>query len=147
MEPNYTSEDLVDHVAIAAVIKNVEGNILVQKHNKYGFITIPIGKSKSGQSAEEGLIEELFEECDIVPLEFKLISKKKYTYERKGNLINLVLYLFEVTKYSGVIKNKEFEKHSEQKFISFEDFKKSSYLSDASLLYLENLGFIRDAKI
>ena len=64
MEPNYTSEDLKDHIAIAGVIKDSFGNILIQKHNKYGFITIPIGKAKPSQTAEYGLKEELFEECE-----------------------------------------------------------------------------------
>jgi ADP-ribose pyrophosphatase YjhB (NUDIX family) len=147
MEPNYTLEDLKDHVAIAGVIRDTYGNILIQRHNKYGFITIPIGKAKSGQTAEQGLMEELFEECDIVLTDFKLILKKDYSYDRRGKLINLVLYLFEIIDYSGIIKNKELEKHSEQKFMSLDEIKKSPYLSDATLLYLESLGFVRDAKI
>ena len=74
--PTYTIEDLQDNITIESVIKDSLGDILIQKHNKYGFITIPIGKSKPGQTAKFVLREELFVGCDIVTTDFKLICKK-----------------------------------------------------------------------
>jgi len=61
----YTSEDLLDHDAIAAVIKDDEGRILMQEHIKLKFWTIPIGKADQGKSPEEGMKEEVLEECGI----------------------------------------------------------------------------------
>jgi hypothetical protein len=55
--------------------------------------------------------------------------------------------LFEIIKYSGVMKNKEPEKHREQKFMALEEIKKLPYLSDLTLLYLSFLDFNREAKI
>lgn len=147
MEPKYNAEDLNDHIAIAGVIKDSNGDILIQNHNKYGFMTIPVGKANYGQSAEDALKEELFEECNITVEEFTLLSKKNYEYERCGKIVNLVLHLYVIDKFSGIIENREFEKHSEQKFVSINEVKKYSHLSDATVLYLESLGFSRDAKL
>ncbi len=147
MGPKYTLVDLKDHIAIAGVVKNSARDILVQKHVKYGFITIPIGKAEYNQSAEEGLKMELLEECGITIEKFNLITKKSYDYDRYGKLVNLILHLFEVSEFSGEIENLEFEKHSEQKFMDLEEIKIQPYLSDATILYLEGLGFFRDAKL
>ena len=43
---NYSEEDLRDHDAIGAVVKDSKGRILVQDHVTYGFWTIPVGKAK-----------------------------------------------------------------------------------------------------
>jgi hypothetical protein len=37
----YNTEDMVDHDAVVAVIKDNEGRILLQEHIKYGHRTIP----------------------------------------------------------------------------------------------------------
>ena len=49
----YTHEDIVNHHAVAAVIKNTEGKILMQEHVKYGFWTLPVGKVKDGQGIND----------------------------------------------------------------------------------------------
>lgn len=147
MEPKYKEEDLSDHDGICAVIKDKEGKILMQNHVKFGFWTIPVGKVKKGQSVEEGLKEEIFEECDLRITKFVELKSRNYEYLRRGNKVNVFSHLFEVQEYSGEMKNKEPEKHSEQKFISLEEIKKLPYLSDLTLFYLEYLGFIREARL
>lgn len=144
---NYKKEDLVDHHGICAVIKDEEGKILMQHHAKFDFWTIPVGKVKSGQSVEDGLKEEILEECDLIVEEMVELVSRNYEYEREGNKVNVFSHLFEVTKYSGQMKNKEPEKHYEQKFMDLEEIKKLPYLSDLSLLYLEQLGFVRPPKL
>ena len=57
MKINYTNEDLLDHHAVSAVIKNSKGEILMQEHVKFGFFTIPIGKAKPRQTPIEGIKE------------------------------------------------------------------------------------------
>lgn len=54
MKIPYTPEDIVNHHAVAAIIKNAAGEILMQEHVKYGFWTLPVGKVKDGQGIKEG---------------------------------------------------------------------------------------------
>jgi len=143
----YTQEDVADHHGVSAVIKDKDGKILMQEHVKFGFWTIPVGKVKIGQEIEEGLKQELFEECNVVVKDFKELICKDYLYERDGKMVKVISHLFEIKEYSGEIKNKEPEKHKQQRFMSLDEIKKLHYLSDMTLLYLSLNGFTRDAKI
>lgn len=140
---NYNAEDIVDHYGVAVVIKNKKGEILMQEHMKYGFWTIPVGKVKKGQSVEEGLKEEIFEECNIFIEEFKEIATKEYSYDRNEKNVKVFSHLFEIVKWSGKMKNNEPKKHKTQIFMPLEKIKRLPYLSDLTLLYLETLGFKR----
>ncbi len=147
MNINYNKEDVVDHHGIAAVIKNADGEVLVQEHVKYGFWTIPVGKVKDGQSVTDGLKQEILEECDIEVQEYKEIVERDYFYEREGREIKVSSHLFEILKYSGELKNMELAKHRQQIFLPIEKIKELPYLSDLTLMYLEQLGFKREAHI
>lgn len=136
---NYSPDDLTDHHAIGAVITNQKGEILMQKHVKYGFWTIPVGKVKQGQGVEEGLKQELFEECDIVLEKWKEIAQKECFYIRNGKKVAVLLHVFSVLNYSGIIKNKEPDKHTTQVFMSREEIEKLPSLSDATQLYLQEV--------
>lgn len=144
---NYTPEDLADHHAVAAVIKDKKSRVLVQEHVKFGFWTIPVGKAKKEQSPEEGIKEEVFEECNLNILELKEIDYKEIEYERNGRNIRVFTHIFEVINYSGNIKNKEPHKHKQQKFMPIEEIKKLPYLSDATLMFLKTLGIKRGARV
>ena len=143
----YNSEDLDNHHGVAAVVKNTRGEILVQKHVKLGFWTIPVGKVKKDQSVEEGLKQELVEECSIVVKEHREIIVKDFFYKRNGKNVKVTGHLFEILKYSGKVKNNEPEKHSRQLFMSLESIMKLPYLSDLTLLYLETIGLKRKARL
>lgn len=143
----YNSEDILNHHGIAAVIKNEQDEILMQEHIKYGFWTIPVGKVKNGQSVEEGLIQEVSEECNIIVEEFKELKKKKYVYNRDGNEVEVLQHLFDILKYRGEIKNNEPHKHKQQKFLHIDKIKKLPYLSDCTILYLKELGIKRKARL
>ena len=147
MTIKYTSEDLLDHHAVSAVIKNSNGDILMQDHVKFGFWTIPIGKARAEQGPIEGIKEEILEECNLVVEDLKEVVLKEVEYERDGNLVKVLTHVYEILKYSGELKNLEAHKHREQKFISLEDIRKIPYLSDSTIFFLESLGFKRDAKI
>lgn len=144
---NYNKEDLQDHQAVAAIIKDNNGNILMQEHVKYGFWTIPIGKANKNQDLKQATIQEIREECNIIPLKFKEIALKEYNYIRNGINVKVILHIFEIINYSGKIKNNEPEKHKQQKFLSLEEIKKLPYLSDSTILYLETLSYKRKARI
>ena len=47
MEANYNSEDLFDHHGVSAVIKNKDGEVLMQEHVKYGFLDNSCRKNKN----------------------------------------------------------------------------------------------------
>ncbi|MFA6888127.1 MAG: NUDIX domain-containing protein [Candidatus Woesearchaeota archaeon] len=144
---NYTPEDLVDHEGIAAIILNENGEVLIQKHVKYGFWTLPVGKIKKGQSVIDGLKEELYDECGIIPTDYKQIMHKKYRYMRLKKKIIVNCYLFDIKNYTGTLINKEPHKHTTQTFMTIDAIKKLSYLSDLTLLYLDYKGFKRKARI
>ena len=143
----YTEEDLQDHHAVSAVIKDSKGNILMQDHVKYGFWTIPIGKAKPGQDPVEAIKEEVFEECNLVIESLKEITFKDTVYERDGKMVQTYVHNYEVLSYSGELENKEPQKHKEQKFVPLEEIKKRPYLSDSTIAFLETLGFKRNAKL
>jgi ADP-ribose pyrophosphatase YjhB (NUDIX family) len=143
----YTPEDIVNHHSVMAVIKNAAGEILMQEHVKYGFWTLPVGKAKDGQDIKEGIEEEMLEECNLKLEEYHELVAKDYTYEREGKGVNVTGHIFEVTKYSGEMKNMEPHKQKQQLFLSFEDIKKLPFISDMTQLYLEQLGYKREVKI
>jgi|SRR6056297_113415 ADP-ribose pyrophosphatase YjhB (NUDIX family) len=135
---NYNSEDLKNHKAIAAVIWNDDKTkVLVQKHNKFGFWTIPVGKVESNESVQQGLKKELFEECNIKVLKSKLLKTKDFVYNRQGKNVNVKSFLYEILKYTGEIKNKEPSKHEQQIFMSIEELREKDYLSNMTQLFLQ----------
>lgn len=144
---NYTEEDLLDHHAVSAVIKNSKGDILMQDHVKYGFWTIPIGKAKNGQNPIEGIKEEIFEECNLIINSLKEIAFKEVEYERDGKIVKAFTHVYEITSYKGELKNKEPNKHNKQIFVSLEEIKKMPYLSDSTIFFLESIDFKRNAKL
>ncbi len=139
----YTPEDLLDHHGIAAVITNEKGEILMQDHVKYSFWTLPVGKVHPSQTIEEGLAQELFEECNITIEKWKEIAAKEYQYTRNGKKVRVSAHVFAILQFSGEIKNKEPHKHKEQLFLSLEKIKQLPHVSDITLLYLESIGIKR----
>ena len=144
---NYTDEDLLDHHAVSAIIKNSEGDILMQDHVKFGFWTIPIGKAKAEQDPVEAIKEEVLEECNLIIEDLKEIAFKEVKYERNGKMVKDLIHTYKILKYSGELENKEPHKHTEQKFIPLEEIKKIPYLSDQTIIFLKSIGFKRDAKL
>ena len=143
----YNDEDVVSHDGVAAVIKNGNGDILVQEHIKYGFWTIPVGKVKKDQDVVDGLKQEIFEECNLRIEKFIELTVKDYLYLRNENHVTVHSHLFEIVEYSGEMKNMEPKKHKQQIFMSIKEIKALPYLSDLTLLYLNQIGFDRPARI
>ncbi len=147
MAINYNEEDLKDHHAVHAIIKNSRGEVLMQDHVKYGFWTFPIGKAKDGQSPIDGIKEEILEECNIKIEKLKEIITDEITYDRNGNIVTTYIHVYEIIEYSGEIINNEPHKHREQKFVPLEEIKKVPYVSDSVIIYLRYLGFERKARL
>ena len=140
----YTSEDILNHHGIGAVILNEKGEILMQEHVKYNFWTIPIGKTKQGQTPQKALKEELFEECNIRIKEWKEIATKEFRYIRNGKEVHVLGHIFTILSYAGTIQNKEPHKHKEQCFMSVEKIQQLPVVSDLTLLWLESQGIQRE---
>ena len=118
--PNYNNEDLSDHNAAAGIIRNNQGELLMMDHNKFNFWTIPIGKCQPGQSAIDGLKQEMFEELNIKVINAKLVGTFKTPYERNGVTVNVKSHIFEITKYTGTIRNNEPHKHKAIEWLSLD---------------------------
>lgn len=137
--PKFNQEDLSSHKGIAAVIRNKDGHVLVQKHNKFNFWTIPVGKVQQNESVHKGLRTELFEETGIKPIRPKLIGRETKVYQRDGRDVAVDLHVFEIPKYHGVPENLEPHKHSEQVFMPIDVLRKKRRLSDATKLFLRSI--------
>lgn len=110
--PLVTDEDIKDHSGIGAILHYPPDSILLFKHVKYQWWTIPVGKVQSGQSLQEALIQEIEEETGVVPVEFEEIGCYEKTYERgHGVSTTINMHIFDVTKHVGDFVNKEPEKH------------------------------------
>ena len=143
----YNSEDLKPHHGVCAIIKDKQGRILMQDHVKYSFWTIPVGKTTNNQTPEEALIQEVQEECGITPTKFRELTTKSYSYTRNSVEVHLTTHLFDIQEYTGKIINNEPHKHKEQKFLTVEEIMKLPYISDSTVLYLETIGLVREAKL
>lgn len=128
-----------DHEAIGAIIQNEAGDILVFFHKKFNFWTVPIGKADPGETAYEGLCTELREECGITVIKATEIVSHPYEYVRNSKPVRLTLHLYQVNEYKGTVKNNEADKHPVMRYMSVDEIKSQKELSDATLLYLENL--------
>ncbi|MDD2391634.1 MAG: NUDIX hydrolase [Bacilli bacterium] len=121
MNIKYNEGDKINHNSVGAIIRDKEGRILVQDHIKYNFITLPIGKADLNKIQEEELIREVKEETDIDILELHQIMREKKVDIRDGIKVTMHIILFEVTKWTGIVKNMEPHKHKYIKFMSFDE--------------------------
>jgi ADP-ribose pyrophosphatase YjhB (NUDIX family) len=133
---NYTPRDLLDHDAIAAVIRNDQDNILMFYHKKFEFWTIPVGKAEQGETPYEGMCTELREECGIEVIKATEIVARPYSYPRRGEVVNIILHLYSVEKFEGTPKNNEPEKHPEMRYMPISEIRELPDLSDATMLFL-----------
>jgi len=128
--------DLTDHSGIAAIIRDKDNRILMQKHKKHGFWTIPVGKVDPGDGLLKTLSKELSEETGIKVLGKKHIAQKTITYTPVGKPVKVTSHLYDITDYAGKPKNLEPHKHSQQKFMSLDKIKSLSEISDMTKLFL-----------
>jgi len=118
----YTKEDLVDHEAVSAIIQNKNNDILILKHEKFGFWTVPMGKvDKSDSSLEMALKREVREEVGVFIKNYVDLGSFLKQYERQGKIVNVVNHVYSVVSYNGTPTNVEKEKHSELRWIPIKD--------------------------
>ena len=133
------NENIITPYGIGAIIKNKNNEILMMKHNKFNLWTIPIGKVDINEDIEDGVIRELFEELSIKAQRMQELATGNVTYKKDYGNLDVKIYIFEILKYKGEIKNKEPHKHSELKWMTLDEIKKISKHSDATKIYLSYL--------
>jgi 8-oxo-dGTP diphosphatase len=143
----YTQRDLVDHDAMGCVVwDNSHKKIVMLEHVKYGFWTIPVGKVEEGQTLEQGLKQEMWEELGIRVQSFKILAKKPIIQLIMGKRIKEVNYVCEVLRYTGTVKNKEPKKHRQLKWMTVEEIQNLPFVSHNVLWFLELRGIKRRPK-
>jgi len=134
--PLVNEEDLKDHSAIGATVEQ-DGKILVFRHVKYGWWTIPVGKVHSGETIDLTLKTELEEELDIIPIAWKKFGSFVKTYDRGNGIYTKIdQNIFRIDMYEGRIKNKEPDKHTDLSWMTPEEILKTAHVSDATLFYI-----------
>ncbi|GGD83633.1 NUDIX domain-containing protein [Paenibacillus nasutitermitis] len=94
-----------DVVTGGAIIRDDQGRILLQQRSDYGDWGLPGGGMNPGESIEETMIREVFEETGLSVKEYELYavysgSRMEYTYP-DGNKVVFVMFLFNAsTDYS-----------------------------------------------
>lgn len=83
-----------------AIIKDKDGRILVQKRSDYGDWGLPGGGMEAGESIEETMIREVYEETGLEVKSYELYAvysgkRMEYTYP-DGNQVVFVMFLFDV---------------------------------------------------
>ena len=107
--------------AIAIIIRNQFGEVLLQYHNKLQAWTMPVGGIEEGETPEDALCREAQEELGIHIKEFRLIGSKllkdKEYPANSGIFISVNQYYFEIDSFEGKVRNMEPDKHRELKWV------------------------------
>ena len=74
--------DLIDHDAVTLIIRDRNDKILIQYHNKYKGITVPVGKVDPGKTIEQTVVEELKEETNLDVTGMKIVGVHECVYRR-----------------------------------------------------------------
>jgi 8-oxo-dGTP pyrophosphatase MutT (NUDIX family) len=139
MGVEFTDEDLIDHDAVGAVIRDAAQRVLVLQHSKWGFWSIPIGKAHKGQKPFEGLREEMRDELGIEVIRASEMTSATIRYT-EGRDVLLRFHIYEIDEYDGRVENREPEKHGEFRFLPMHELAAVDKLSDATVLFLEAQG-------
>jgi 8-oxo-dGTP diphosphatase len=111
----------------SAIIKNKNGEILLmsrkQKESFVSFWEFPGGKLKNNENFTFALFRELKEELNIKIDISKLSNHKFFKHQYRSFL--LMMYVFEVTEWTGKIISKEGEL---LRWVSAKDLKKAKLL-------------------
>ncbi len=111
----------MNKVVVAAVIKNIDGQLLAVHLNKEkpeGVWVMPGGKLKEGENARDCVVREVKEELgiDIKPIKIAGVGEVDYN---NGNIWVFIYYLSEII--SGIPAPQEENKTLEVKYINLSD--------------------------
>jgi len=139
----FNETDLRDHDGIAMII-NKNNKYLLMKHNKLNTWTIPVGKVEYGESKEECLRKEAYEELNINLVNYDLVSLETRKYNRLNKVIKVRSFLYNIINYKGNLINKEPHKHDEIRWFSIREIRELDQISDATKDFLRYNNFINN---
>lgn len=109
------------HILASGIIRDKAGKMLLEWHNKANGLVLPSGKANPYEDPYRALVRELHEELGIIVTDATLNKRSSYQSEYpagSGNRVIFDEYNYVINSYTGVIENKEPEKHKELVWLS-----------------------------
>lgn len=106
----------MSHIIASGIIRDKDGKMLLEWHNKANGLVLPSGKANTGEDPYQALKRELYEELGIFVKEATLNKKSSYQAEYPVGSDNWVIfeeYNYIIHSYDGIIENKEPDKHKD----------------------------------
>ena len=92
-----------------AIVQNNDGKILFHQHSDFGFWDLPGGGAEIGESAEQCIIREVYEETGLIVEAFEAIGfasnpeLERVTYPN-GDVIQGFALILHITQWSGSLQ-------------------------------------------
>lgn len=137
--PTFTREDLTTKDAIAAVIYDADWKILIQDHIKLAFNTIIIGKVKPWENLEEVMKQEIFDETWLTVIEYEKLITREWIYDYNWTQVKIRNHIYIILQWTWELTNKEPEKHKSMWFMTINEIKNLSKISDATKIFLSTI--------
>lgn len=117
-EPSFEQQE---QLGISALIRDDSGRILIFRHKKFDVWTLPVGKVDEGESLEEALHREIWEELGIRITGFRLrgavnFGQKLGSDDEVGRPGFNAIY--EISAFDGELRNCEPDKHPEMLWVT-----------------------------
>lgn len=129
---------------VSAVIKDKEGNILLQDHNKLQRYTLPGGKAYEFEYDKMALIREMFEELGIIVYRYEELFTEVFNDleypANSGQRFNFTQVFYNVSQYEGNVINKEPDKHSKLVWVNPKNIRSIGPVSVVLDCYLKSIG-------
>ncbi len=141
-DPAVEQNEAVELEGVSAVITDSDGTIML-KHNKFGGLwTIPVGKPEDGETPEDAIIREMYEELGIEITGLDRVGRVLYR-ARFDNAQLQANIVFHITGFKGEIRNAEPQKHSEIRRFTLQELleldpKKTTTATLRAIQYLIN---------
>jgi 8-oxo-dGTP diphosphatase len=109
---------------VTGVLMDEEGKVVLLKHNKLGNIwVLPGGKTDYDESENNAIIREIREELgvEVNPDDLEPSVRIKFEWTMPGGEGFCTNQIFIIRKYQGEVRNVEYNKHSDLRWVSFEE--------------------------
>lgn len=129
---------------VSAVIKDKDGNILIQDHKKLQRYTLPGGKAHEYEFDKMALIRELFEELGIMAYRYNELFTEVYDGleypANSGTKFDFTQVFYEITHYEGDVINKEPDKHPKLLWVNPKKIRELGPISVVLDSYLKSIN-------
>jgi 8-oxo-dGTP pyrophosphatase MutT (NUDIX family) len=125
--------------AVAILVPDEEGRLLILWHSKYRFWTVPLGKIEPGEGGLGAAHREAFEELGIVSEHVDLIDTI-YKPIEVDDYSDITIALCRVSSYTGTIVNREPDKHDQLRFVHVHELHSLKPVSFPTSVIAERFG-------